>query len=165
MPGFRVTAANRGDVIRLCQRLDGIPLAMEAAAVRLRALPLPELAKRLENRFQILNSGRRGAIPRHQAAALAIEWIVTLRSPAKQEMWARLSVFAGTFDARRCQEVCAGPARHASIDRGPSSAWSTSPSCCGRAADGTRYRLLGTLREFGAERLADGSSRTAVRGG
>ena len=109
VPGFRVTAANRADVIRLCQRLDGIPLAIELAAVRLRALPLPELARRLDNRFQILTSGRRGAVPRHQTLRTATEWSHDLCSPAEQDLWARLSVFAGPFDLAAVSEVCADP--------------------------------------------------------
>jgi non-specific serine/threonine protein kinase len=164
VPGFRVTAANRGDVIRLCQRLDGIPLAIELAAVRLRALPLPELAKRLENRFQILNSGRRGAIPRHQTLRSAIEWNYELCSPAEQEMWARLSVFAGTFDASAVQEVCADPGVAREHTIGTLIGLVDKSVLLREGADGTRYRLLDTLREFGAERLADGSSEAAVRG-
>ncbi|MCW2929512.1 MAG: multi protein family [Actinomycetia bacterium] len=164
VPGFRVTAANRGDVIRLCQRLDGIPLAIELAAVRLRALPLPELAKRLENRFQILNSGRRGAVPRHQTLRSAIDWSYELCSPAEQEMWARLSVFAGTFDASAVQEVCADPGAAREHTLGTLVGLVDKSVLLREGADGTRYRLLDTLREFGAERLAEGSSETAVRG-
>jgi predicted ATPase/DNA-binding CsgD family transcriptional regulator len=164
VPGFRVTAANRGDVIQLCQRLDGIPLAIELAAVRLRALPLPELAKRLENRFQILNSGRRGAIPRHQTLRSAIEWNYELCSPGEQEMWARLSVFAGTFDASAVQEVCADPGTAREHTIGTLIGLVDKSVLLREGADGTRYRLLDTLREFGAERLADGSGETAVRG-
>ncbi|HEY6792342.1 MAG TPA: LuxR family transcriptional regulator, partial [Trebonia sp.] len=164
VPGFRVTAANRGDVIRLCQRLDGIPLAIELAAVRLRALPLPELAKRLENRFQILNSGRRGAVPRHQTLRSAIQWNYELCSPAEQEMWARLSVFAGPFDASVVQEVCADPGAAREQTIGTLVGLVDKSVLLREGADGTRYRLLDTLREFGAERLADGNSETAVRG-
>ena len=164
LPGFRVTTANRADVILLCQRLDGIPLAIELAAVRLRALPLHELTRRLENRFQILNSGRRGAVPRHQTLRSAIEWSHELCSPAEQEMWARLSVFAGTFDADAVQEVCADPGvpREDTIE---TLVGLVDKSVLLReGADGTRYRLLGTLREFGAEQLAAGRSEAAVRG-
>jgi predicted ATPase/DNA-binding CsgD family transcriptional regulator len=164
VPGFRVTAANRGDVIRLCQRLDGIPLAIELAAVRLRALPLPELAKRLENRFQILNSGRRGAIPRHQTLRSAVEWNYELCSPAEQEMWARLSVFAGTFDASAVQEVCADPGVPREHTIATLVGLVDKSVLLREGAGGARYRLLDTLREFGAERLADGRNEAAVLG-
>jgi predicted ATPase/DNA-binding CsgD family transcriptional regulator len=164
LPGFRVTAANRADVMRLCQRLDGIPLAIELAAVRLRALPLPELTKRLENRFQILNSGRRGAVPRHQTLRSAIEWSHELCSPAEQELWARLSVFAGTFDAGTVQEVCADPGVPREDTIATLVGLVDKSVLLREGLDGTRYRLLGTLREFGAERLAAGSSEAAVRG-
>ena len=164
LPGFRVTAANRADVIRLCQRLDGIPLAIELAAVRLRALPLPELTKRLENRFQILNSGRRGAVPRHQTLRSAIEWSYELCSPAEREMWARLSVFAGTFDVGAAQEVCADPGAPRELTITTLVGLVDKSVLLREGMDGARYRLLDTLREFGAEQLADGRSEAAVRG-
>jgi non-specific serine/threonine protein kinase len=164
LPGFRVTAANRADVIRLCQRLDGLPLAIELAAVRLRALPLPELTKRLENRFQILNSGRRGAVPRHQTLRSAIEWNFELCSPAEQEMWARLSVFAGTFDAGAVQEVCADPGVPREHTIATLVGLVDKSVLLREGADGTRYRLLDTLREFGAEQLAAGQNETTVLG-
>jgi predicted ATPase/DNA-binding CsgD family transcriptional regulator len=164
LPGFRVTTANRGDVIRLCQRLGGIPLAIELAAVRLRALPLPELTKRLDNRFQILNSGRRGAVPRHQTLRSAIEWSYGLCSPAEQEMWARLSVFSGTFDADAVQEVCAGPGVRREDTIATLVGLVDKSVLLREGLDGTRYRLLDTLREFGTERLSATRSETAVHG-
>src|SRR5262249_50339173 len=148
-----VTAANRADVIRLCQRLDGIPLAIELAAVRLRALPLPELTSRLDKRFQILTSGRRGAVPRHQALRTATEWSHNLCSPAEQDLWARLSVFAGPFDLAAVSEVCPDPGTP------PEQTLATLVGLIDKSVvlredgDGSRYRMLETLREFGAERL------------
>ena len=74
LPGFTVTAANRADVVRLCRRLDGMPLAIELAAVRLRALPLAELADHLDAGFSVLASAAAGRGPRHQTLRTAIEW-------------------------------------------------------------------------------------------
>jgi len=105
VPGFTVTAANRADIIRLCRRLDGIPLAIELAAVRLRALPLPALADRMDVHFSMLSGGR-GAMRRHQTLDLAIGWSYDLCTPAEQLLWARLSVFAGSFAAAAAEEVC-----------------------------------------------------------
>jgi predicted ATPase/DNA-binding CsgD family transcriptional regulator len=164
VPGFRVTAANRADVIRLCQRLDGIPLAIELAAVRLRALPLPELTRRLDNRFQILTSGRRGGVPRHQTLRTATQWSYDLCSPAEQDLWARLSVFAGAFDLAAVCAVCPDPAtpREQTLDALVGLVDKSVVLRDGR--DGSRYRMLDTLREFGAELLEATSEETAVRG-
>ena len=123
VPGFTVTPDDLPDVIRLCQRLDGIPLAIELAAVRLRALPLGELASRLDQRLALLTSGHRGG--RHRTLRDAIGWSYDLCTPAEQAMWARLSVFAGPFTMSAAEEVCAdGPAMTRSCRR--SSGWWTS---------------------------------------
>jgi predicted ATPase/DNA-binding CsgD family transcriptional regulator len=156
VPGFAVTAANRTDVIRLCRRLDGIPLAIELATVRLRALPLEELAERLEHRFQVLTGGRRTAIPRHQTLHTTIEWSYDLCSPAEKLLWTRLSVFADAFDVAAAEDVCAGG------DLDSDDMLETLIALVDKSVvlrvehDGaTRYRLLDTIREFGAEQLAD----------
>jgi len=164
VPGFRVTAANRSDVIALCQRLDGIPLAIELAAVRLRALPLAELTQRLDNRFQVLASGRRGAVPRHQTLRTAIEWSYQLCTPAEQELWARLSVFAGSFDLDAVHEVCADPgtpyeqAIETLVGLVDKSIVTSDPG------EGSRYSMLDTLREFGAVHLAASPHGEGVAG-
>jgi predicted ATPase/DNA-binding CsgD family transcriptional regulator len=151
VPSFRLTVGNRPDVIRLCRRLDGIPLAIELAAVRLRALPLPELSERLENRFKVLTGGRRGVVPRHQTLRTAIEWSYDLCTPSERALWARLSVFAGTFDVAAAEEICAGPGvtRSEIVE---TLIGLTDKSVVLR--EGPRYRLLHTLREFGAGQLA-----------
>jgi predicted ATPase/DNA-binding CsgD family transcriptional regulator len=158
VPGFTATADDLPDVIRLCRRLDGMPLAIELAAVRLRALPLDELAGRLDQRLALLTSGQRGG--RHRTLRDAIGWSHDLCTPAEQAMWARLSVFAGPFTISAAEEVCAdGP------DAGlvmPTVIRLVDKSVIVRieAAEAggtpTQYRMLDTIREFGAERL-DGS--------
>ena len=110
VPGFTVTPQNQADVVRLCQRLDGIPLAIELAAVRLRALPLAGLASQLESGIRLLTVSRRGTSPRHQTLRAAVEWSYQLCTPAEQALWERLSVFAGTFDLSGAEEVCADDA-------------------------------------------------------
>ena len=157
VPGFAVTAANRADVVRLCRRLDGIPLAIELAAVRLRALPLPELTDRLENRFHVLTGGRRGIVSRHQTLRTAIEWSYGLCTPAERALWDRLSVFAGNFDVAAAEDV--GACDMVPRDRvlqvlislvDKSVVLRDGPD----GSAGTRYRLLDSLREFAAQRLA-----------
>jgi non-specific serine/threonine protein kinase len=150
-PSFALTAANSADVVQLCRRLDGIPLAIELAAVQLRALPLVELTQRLGKRFAVLTDERPDALPRHQTLRTAIEWSHDLCSPAEQRLWARLSVFAGHFYLADVEEVCAETelerddvitALFGLVDKSVV------------LRDGHQYRLLDTLREFGAERLA-----------
>lgn len=151
MPGFAVTAANVGDAIRLCRRLDGIPLAIELAAVQLRSLPLDELTERLDHRFEVLTGARPGAIQRHETLRTAIEWSHELCSPAERRLWARLSVFAGSFSLSAAEEVCA------EVELERSDVVDALIGLVDKSVvirDGERYRMLDTLREFGAERLA-----------
>jgi predicted ATPase/DNA-binding CsgD family transcriptional regulator len=163
VPGFAVTDANRADVIRLCQRLDGLPLAIELATVRLRAIPLGQLAERLEDRFRLLTGGRRAALPHHQTMRAATDWSYDLCSPAEQLLWARLSVFAGSFDIEAVEQVCAGEP----LDR--QDVLSTLIGLIDKSVvlrvgeDGTRYLLLDTIREFGAEKLAALGAETELR--
>lgn len=153
VPGFTVTPRNQADVIRLCNRLDGIPLAIELAAVRLRALPLAELASQLDAGIRLLTVNRRGTSPRHQTLRAAVEWSYRLCTPAERALWERVSVFAGTFDVSAAEDVCADdvlprdqvvPALVGLVDKSV---------VLRDGADPSRYRLLAALREFGADRL------------
>ncbi|HWG02779.1 MAG TPA: hypothetical protein VG164_13155 [Trebonia sp.] len=109
VPGFSVDAGNRADVIRLCRRLGGIPLAMELAAARLRALTVRQLTAELGD-LRLLAGSRRTTEARHQRLAAAIEWGRELCTPAERRLWDRLSVFAGGFEADAAAEVCADAA-------------------------------------------------------
>ena len=163
VPGFTVTSENRCDVVRLCQRLDGIPLAIELAAVQLRGTSLRALAGRLENRFLVLTGGRRVALPHQQTLRTATQWSYDLCSPAERLLWARLSVFADSFGIPAAQEVCGGGA----LDR--ADILSALIGLVDKSVvlrpqeDEPRYRLLDTIREFGAERLAESGEQPAVR--
>ena len=160
VPDFAVTPDNAVDVVSLCRRLDGIPLAIELAAVQLRALPLGTLLDRLNHRFSVLTRGQPGALPRHQTLRMAIEWSHELCSPAERRLWARLSVFAGTFSLTAAQEVCAEVALEQPevvdaliglVDKSVV------------LREGEQYRMLDTLREFGAERLAESGELASCR--
>ena len=107
-PGFEITDANRAAVVEVCRRLDGIPLAIELAAVWLRILSPAQILERLEDRFRLLTSGRPAAPARQQALDAAVGWSYDLCSPTEQLMWARLSVFAGGFDLEAAEDVCSG---------------------------------------------------------
>jgi predicted ATPase/DNA-binding CsgD family transcriptional regulator len=155
VPGFAVTDANRAEVIRLCRRLDGIPLAIELAAVRLRAVPLEQLIGRLEDGFRLLAGNRSSVLPHHQTLYAATMWSYDLCGPAEQLLWARLSVFAGSFDLVAAEQVCAG---------GPLARAEVLPALVGlvdksvvlrNGKEQARYWLLDTIREFGAGLLAD----------
>jgi predicted ATPase/DNA-binding CsgD family transcriptional regulator len=162
-PGFAITDANRREVIGLCRRLDGVPLALELATMRLRALSLSQLAGRLEDRFQLLTGGRRAVLPHHQTLRTATEWSYDLCTPTEQLLWARLSVFAGAFDVEAAEEVCSGDGL-AGPDVLANLVGLVDKSVVLRVENGeTRYRLLDTLREFGAEKLGRGTDAARTR--
>jgi predicted ATPase/DNA-binding CsgD family transcriptional regulator len=153
LPGFAVTPQTQADVVRLCTRLDGIPLAIELAAVRMRALPLPELASQLASGIRLLTVSRRGTSPRHQTLRAALLWSYQWCTPTEQALWERLSVFAGTFDVSAAEEVCAGgilprdQVLYALVGLVDKSVVLRDD------ADPSRYRLLAAVREFGADQL------------
>jgi predicted ATPase len=160
VPDFRVAPANAADVIGLCRRLDGIPLAIELAAVQLRGLALDELTRRLDHRFAVLTGGRPGALERHQTLHTAIEWSYGLCSVTEQRLWTRLSVFAGTFSLAAAEEVCA----EVELERGDVvKALIELVDKSVVLREGSRYRMLDTLREFGADRLAESGEEAAGR--
>ncbi|MEU3087362.1 ATP-binding protein [Streptomyces massasporeus] len=107
VPGFRLTPANRASVARLCHRLDGLPLAIELAAVRMRVLDVDQLLDRLDDRYRFLTTGSPAALPRHQTLRAAVAWSHDLCTLPEQTVWARLSVLAGGFDLETAEAVCA----------------------------------------------------------
>jgi predicted ATPase/DNA-binding CsgD family transcriptional regulator len=164
VPGFAVTKANRADVLRLCRRLDGIPLAIELATVRLRALPLDQLAGRVDERFRLLTGEHRPGPPHHQTLHAATQWSHDLCTPAERLLWARLSVFAGSFSAAAAEQVCSGDGL-APPDVIETLIGLVDKSVVLRTDEGgTRYRQLDSIREFGAEQLAASGEEPAVRG-
>ncbi|QIZ38793.1 LuxR C-terminal-related transcriptional regulator [Saccharopolyspora sp. ASAGF58] len=164
LPGFRVDRENEPAVARLCQRLDGLPLAIELAARRLRGLSVEQILQRLENRFQLLTAGPRGGLPRHQTLQAAIEWSFDLCSPTEQTLWARLSVFAGEFDLEAAEQVCAG-SDVAEGDVLDTIFGLVDKSILSRAENDTttRYRMLETIRQYGRQRLAAQGAETMLR--
>ncbi|MEU7485387.1 LuxR C-terminal-related transcriptional regulator [Streptomyces sp. NPDC042319] len=155
IPGFTVTDSNRPDLVRLCRRLDGLPLAIELAAARLRELSMAELTERLEDRYAVLGTTDHvvsdAEPPWHQALRTAIGWSHELCTPAERLIWARLSVFAGGFDAETARQVCTDT--HLSEDEIPGLLASLADkSILNRqpTGGGERYRMLDTIREYGA---------------
>jgi predicted ATPase/DNA-binding SARP family transcriptional activator len=147
---------SEGDLVviaEICERLDGIPLAIELAAARVRSMTVVDVAERLDDRFRLLRGGRRG-LERHQTLAATVQWSYRLLPESERVLFDRLSVFAGGFTLRAAEAVCADDG----VDRldiaGDLAALvDKSMVVADRAGNHARYRLLETLRQFGEERL------------
>jgi non-specific serine/threonine protein kinase len=156
VPGFALNQGNTVAVARLCQRLDGLPLAIELAAVRLRALSVEQILGRLEDRFRLLTIGNRGAAARHQTLRAAVEWSFDLCTNLERTLWARLSVFAGEFDLAAAEEVCAGEGVLAEdVFTGVAGLVEKSLLIKREGAPVARYRMLETIRQYGREQLGE----------
>ncbi|NGN62419.1 hypothetical protein G5C51_00635 [Streptomyces sp. A7024] len=168
VPGFAVTDANRPDLVRLCRCLDGLPLAIELAAARLRDQSVAELTEKLDDRFAVLGTTDEvvddAEPPWHQALRTAIGWSHELCSPAERLLWARLSVLVGGFDAEAALAVCADtrlpeeaiPGLLASLTDKSIVMWEPT-------GGGERYRMLDTIREFGAAWLRGLGEESTLR--
>ncbi|MFI1682520.1 ATP-binding protein [Streptomyces sp. NPDC020607] len=154
LPGFALDDGNRTDVMELCRRLDGIPLAVELAAGRLRALSPAQLLARLDDRFRLLTGVRRDGLPRHQTLRTAIGWSHELCAPRERLLWSRLSVFAGQFDLEAAEYICAGDGLPADDVLGVLEEL-LAQSVVNRedGPSGVRYRMLDTVRAYGADWL------------
>lgn len=165
-PGFAVTEANREEVTELCARLEGIPLAIELAAVQLRTMTPREILDRLDDRFALLAAGRRTGPVRHQRLLTTIGWSHELCGGHERLAWARLSVFPGGFDLEAARAVCADAGLPADavggvLARLVDKSILLEDAACGHRRP--RYRMLDTLREYGARWLADLGQTAAVR--
>jgi predicted ATPase/class 3 adenylate cyclase/DNA-binding XRE family transcriptional regulator len=150
-------------VVSVCRRLDGMPLAIELAAARLRSLSLAGLHDRLDQRFRLLTRGSRTALPRQQTLRAAVDWSYSLLNRAEQLLLGRLSVFAGSFDLDAAEAAC-GTGGFAAFDVADllGSLVDKSLVVAEPAGSALRYRLLETIRQYAAERLADADEAAAV---
>ncbi|WP_440104250.1 ATP-binding protein [Streptosporangium sp. H16] len=154
VPNFMLDEYNVGPVAELCRRLDGIPLAIELAAVRMRALSVEQILGLLADRFSLLAGASRTALPRHQTLRAAIGWSHELCEPAERLLWARLSVFAGDFELDAARYVCSsGSLPSEDIMELISSLVEKSILLSDGTPSGHRYRLIDTLRQYGEEWL------------
>ncbi|MEU3956058.1 AAA family ATPase, partial [Streptomyces achromogenes] len=159
-----VPVADGPEVRELCRRLEGIPLALELAAGRLRALSPAQLLHRLGDRFRLLTGGARDALPRHRTLRTAIGWSHELCTPAERLLWARLSVFAGSFDLEAAEYVCGGAGLPAEdVLDVLSELLAQSVLAREETPVGPRYRMLDTVREYGAEWLAAAGDADRLR--
>ncbi|MEU0244977.1 BTAD domain-containing putative transcriptional regulator [Streptomyces sp. NPDC006235] len=159
-PGFRIED-DPAACAEICRRLDGLPLAIELAAARLRMLTPRQIADRLDDRFRLLTSGSRTVLPRQQTLRAVVDWSWDLLDEDERDVLRRLSVFAGGCDLPAAEAVCGPVALEALgslVDR--SLVVATPP---GEPADGEmRYRLLETVAEYAAERLEESGQRAAA---
>jgi predicted ATPase/class 3 adenylate cyclase len=161
-PGFAVTAQNARAIVDICRQLDGIPLALELAAARVRSLQVDAIAARLSDRFRLLNRGSRTDLPRQQTLRALIDWSFDLLGTPEQTVFERLAVFAGGFTLEAAEAVAAGGAiAHddvldlvsALIDK----------SLVELDATCARYRMLETVRAYAQDKLAAAEGANAVR--
>jgi predicted ATPase len=167
---FALTARNAAVVAQICARLDGIPLALELAAARVRALSVEQIAVRLDDRFRLLTGGSRTALPRQQTLRGAVDWSYDLLSESEQSLLRRLAVFAGGFTLEAAEHVGSGQSE---AGGGDSSAGlldlltalvDKSLVQVEGGADGERrYRLLETFRQYGLKKLAEHGDLAATR--
>ena len=164
VPGFTVDAGNVAAVVELCRRLDGIPLALELAAVRLGSLSLDQLNRGLAEELSILGDGNRGAAARQQTLEATLGWSYRLLDEPERLLWARLSVFVGGFPADAVSEVCSDERLPAHQIAGPLGALvDKSILKCQPAGSSARYWLPDILRQYGWQRLRDRGEQTAMQ--
>jgi predicted ATPase/DNA-binding CsgD family transcriptional regulator len=163
-PGFAVDERNQRAVAEVCRRLDGIPLAIELAAGRLRGLTVDQLHARLDDRYGLLTGGRPAALPRQQTLRALIDWSFELCSPSEQRLWSRLSVFGDGFELDAAEQVCwddevpaaeVFPALAGLIEKSIVTAV--------QVDERMRYHLSETLREYGRGRLTEGDEHALRR--
>ena len=163
LPSFALSGANADAVDEICRRLDGMPLAIELAAARVRVLSPTQIAERLDDAFRLLTSGNRTALPRHRTLRAAMEWSFGLLGEREQVLLRRLSVFAGSFSLEAAEAVCAGePLDPDDILDGVTALVDKSLVTMIAGEGVARYRLLETVRQYGAERLCDAGEREAL---
>ncbi|WP_040836798.1 protein kinase domain-containing protein [Nocardia brevicatena] len=155
VPGFELNEDNKGAVARICTRLDGLPLAIELAAARMRTLSPQQILQRLDDRYSLLTRATRTAPTRQQILRLCIDWSYELCTPVEQQLWAQLSVFAGSCELDAVEGVC-------DIDPAPDSLLDVLASLVDKSIlirDETdtvvRFRMLDTLRDYGRQKLQE----------
>ena len=162
LPAFAVTSANALAVAQNCSRLDGIPLAIELAAARVKVLPPEQIAARLDDQFRLLTGGSRTALPRQQTLRAMIDWSHNLLTDAEKTLLRRLSVFAGGWTLDAAEAICAEETLEA---------WEVL-EVLSRLADRSlvlveegeaRYRLLEPLRQYAQEKLAEAGEGDVLR--
>ena len=163
-PNFQVTNQNASAVTQVCSRLDGIPLAIELAAARVKGLSVEQIASRLDDRFRLLTGGSRTALPRQRTLQATIDWSYKLLSEEERVLLCRLSVFVGGWTLEAAEQVCASDTLSSDqildlllrlVDK--------SLVIADTGASEPRYHMLETIRQYAQEKLDDGSDGTHIR--
>lgn len=165
LPGFTLTAANSAAIVQVRRRLEGMPLAIELAASRVRVLPPEQLAAKLDDAFHALGGGHRTALPRHRTLRAVMDWNYALLSEPERVLLQRRSVFDGGFDLEAAEAACAGGdiAAGAVLDL-VAALVDRSLVVMHESAGRARYRLLETVRQYAAERLRAAGEEQEQRG-
>ncbi|WP_040699340.1 protein kinase domain-containing protein [Nocardia vinacea] len=161
--GFELDENNKAAVTRICARLDGLPLAIELAAARMRAMSPEQVLQRLDDRYALLTRGSRTAPTRQQTLRWCVDWGYELCTPAEQRLWARLSVFAVSCELDAVEQVCGiGMAPHSLLDV-LSSLVDKSILIREESHTVVRFRMLETMRDYGRQRLRESGEDTELR--
>ncbi|WP_335645106.1 BTAD domain-containing putative transcriptional regulator [Amycolatopsis albispora] len=156
-PGFTLDETTTPAVVEICHRLDGMPLALELAAARLRSMTATQIAQRLDDRFRLLTSGSRSALPRQRTLRAVVEWSWDLLDEPERELARRLSVFSGGATIEAIERVCGGDVLYVLGSLVEKSIVDARPDEHGQP----RYRMLETIRAYADERLAEAGEREA----
>jgi predicted ATPase/class 3 adenylate cyclase len=167
-PDFAVTNINAPAVAQICHRLDGIPLAIELAAARVRSMSVEQIAARLDNQFHLLTGGSRTALPRQQTLRALIDWSHNLLTEQERGLLRRLSVFAGGWTLKAAEVVCSDDARQGVILSDAvmdvlDGLVNKSLVVVNREAPEIRYHMLETIRQYARERLLESNEESQVR--
>ncbi|MGW5112256.1 protein kinase domain-containing protein [Nocardia sp. NPDC004123] len=163
VPGFELSEGNKSAVARICARLDGLPLAIELAAARMRTMSPEQILQRLNDGYALLTRGSRTAPTRQQTLRWCIDWSYQLCTPAEQRLWARLAVFAGGFEIDAAEQICGA-------DMAPDDPLDVLSSLVDKSilirdeSNGVvRFRMLETVRDFGRQGLRESGEDQLVR--
>jgi non-specific serine/threonine protein kinase len=168
LPNYRLTAENADAIVEICRRLDGIPLAIELAAARIRLLNTHQIAGRLDDAFRLLSGGSSTALPRHRTLRAAIEWSYHLLSEAERALFRRLSVFAGGWTLDAAEAVNDGDAStldllSSLVDQSLVTLSDPRQTQGGDLEGEVRYRLLETVRQYAHEQLTHSGEENEIR--
>ncbi|MFE3261767.1 protein kinase [Nocardia sp. NPDC059091] len=163
VPSFELTDDNKDTVARICARLDGLPLAIELAAARMRTMSPEQILQRLDDRYALLTRGSRTAHTRQQTLQWSIDWSYQLCTPAEQRLWARLSVFTGGFELDAAEQICGTDlAPHSPLDV-LSALVDKSILIRDESHHVVRFRMLETVQDFGRQKLRESGEDQLVR--
>jgi predicted ATPase/class 3 adenylate cyclase len=165
-PGFAISSSNAPAVVQVCYQLDGIPLAIELAAARVKVLAVEQIAARLDDRFQLLTGGSRTVLPQHRTLRAAMDWSYDLLLETERVLLRRLSVFAGGWTLEAAEVICSGDGveKSAVLDL-LTQLVDKSLLIVETQSGEARYRLLETVRQYGRDRLVELEETDRMRTG